>query len=51
MTLQNPALSSVEGQEVATLTIKTLQSLRSEENLLFWEAAEKKRVNLDVEQP
>ena len=52
MTLQNPALSSVEGQEVATLTTKTLQGLRSDENFnLFWETVEKKRVNLDVEEP
>ena len=31
-TLQNPELSSVEGHEIAMLTVKTLQSLRSESN-------------------
>lgn len=31
-TLQNPALSSVEGQEIASLTVKTLQGMRSDKD-------------------
>ena len=51
-TLQNPALSSVEGQEIASLTVKTLQGIRSDTDYdLFWEAAEIKRVNFGVEEP
>ena len=50
MMLYNVALLSVEGLEVATLTIKTLQGLRSEDIFnFFWEAVEIKRVNLDVD--
>jgi len=43
-TLQNPQLSSVEAQEIAMLTVKTLQSLRLDINFnLFWEKVEKSR--------
>ena len=41
-TLQQPKLSSVEGHEVAMLTVKTLQHLRTDENfVLFWQKVEK----------
>lgn len=36
-TLQNPKLSAAEGQEVAKLTVITLQSIKNERNFdLFW---------------
>ena len=51
-TLQNPKLSSIEGREIAMLTVKTLQSLRSDMNFgLFWEKVELMRVQWDVEEP
>ena len=37
-TLQNPELSSVEGHEIAMLTMATLQDVRSDRDFnLFWE--------------
>ena len=41
-TLQRPKLSSVEGHEIAMLTVKTLGSLRTDGNFeLFWLKVEK----------
>ena len=49
-TLQNPELSSVEGHEIAMLTVKTLQSLRSESNFdMFWEKVEMRREEFELE--
>ncbi len=51
-TLQSPDLSSVEGHEVAMLTVKTLQTLRSDANYdLFWKKVEGRRSEWDVEEP
>ena len=46
-TLQNPELTSVEGHEVAMLTVKTLQRMHSFE--MFWKRVELRRRELDVE--
>ena len=51
-TLQQPMLSSVEGHEVAMLTVKTLEGLRTDDNFdLFWQKVEKTRDQLDVDEP
>ena len=51
-TLQVPKLSRVEGHEIAMLTIKTLKSLRTDENFnLFWQKVEKMMNELDVDEP
>ena len=51
-TLQQPKLSSVEGREVAMLTVKTLQHLWSDDNFdLFWQKVEKMRYQLDIVEP
>ena len=43
-TLQHKEFSASEGQEVATLTIRTLESIRNEESFdLFWEKLDKDR--------
>ncbi len=48
-TLQNPALSSTEGHEIAILTVKTLEGMRSDSNFdLFWKKVELRRAELDV---
>ena len=40
-TLQHKEFSASEGQEVAKLTIKTLESIRNDESFdLFWEKLE-----------
>jgi len=44
--------SASEGQEVAMLTIRTLESIRSEECFdLFWEKLGKDRESLEVNDP
>lgn len=51
-TLQNPNLSSTDGNEIAMLTVKTIQSVRSNTNFdLFWDKAELMRVKWDVDEP
>ena len=51
-TLQSSELSASEGQQIATMTVKTLQSLRSDSNFdLFWRKAEITRQKLDVNDP
>ena len=41
-TLQNPELASTQAYEIAMLTVKTLQSIRAEENFdLFWRIRKK----------
>ncbi len=53
-TLQQTNLSTVEGYAVAIamLTVKTLQSLRTDENFeLFWKKIDIKRQELDVAEP
>ena len=48
-TLQQPMLSSVEGHEVAMLTVKTPQHLRTDDNFdLFWQKVEKMRYQFDI---
>ena len=50
-TLQNPQLSSAEGHEIAMLTVRTLQSIRSDSSFeLFWLKVEQRRENLEVEE-
>ena len=51
-TLQKPEISSAEGQEIARLTVKTLQSIRTESAFDdFWLLVERRRELLDVEEP
>ncbi len=51
-TLQQPNFSTVEGHAVAMLTVKTLQSLRTEENFeLFWKKTNIKCQELEVSEP
>ena len=50
--LQSPKLSASEGQRVAAMTVKTLQSLRSDSNFdLFWRKAEITRQKFDIDAP
>ena len=50
-TLQNPQLSSAEGHEIAMLTVRTLQSIRSDSSFeLFWLKVEQRKENLEVEE-
>ena len=51
-TLQSPKLSAAEGQHIATMTIATLQSLRSDTDFdIFWTKVEGIRESLDVDEP
>ena len=51
-TLQSPKLSASEGQHVASMTVTTLQTLRSEPNYkLFWQKINVLRMSFDVEDP
>ena len=51
-TLQKTDISASEGQEVAKMTLKTLSSLRSEENFeFFWERVTKTAKDLDISDP
>ena len=48
-TLQNPQLSSAEGHEITMLTVRTLQSIRSDSSFeLFWLKVEQRRENLEI---
>ena len=50
-TLQNPELSSTEAHEIAMLTVKTLQSIYSDDNFdLFWQSVDRKNRHIDVEE-
>jgi len=50
-TLQQPDLSSVEGFEIAMLSVKTLERLRSEEEFdVFWLKVQHRRADLDVDE-
>ena len=49
--LQKPTMSSVEGHEIAMLTVKTLQGMRSDRDFnLFWDRIETSRIQYDVEE-
>jgi len=51
-TLQSPKLSASEGQHIASMTVTTLQTLRSEPNYkLFWQKINVLRTSFDVEDP
>ena len=51
-TLQAPKLSGVEGHEIAMLTVKTLETLRTDVNFnLFWQKIEKMMNELNVDEP
>ena len=51
-TLQHSDLSSVEGYEVAMLTVQTLERMRIERDFdLFWAKIETKRNEFEVEEP
>ena len=51
-TLQHKEFSASEGQEVAMLTIRTLESIRNEESFdLFWEKLDKNRESFEVNDP
>ena len=51
-TLQKPEISSAEGQEIARLTVKTLQSIRTESAFDdFWLLVERRRDLFVVEEP
>ena len=45
-------MSAAEGQKVADMTIRTLQSIRSDENFqLFWSLINQKASSLDIDEP
>ena len=51
-TLQKSEISAAEGQNVAGLVVKTLQSIRSDNSFkLFWEKTNKEANNLGVMEP
>ena len=51
-TLQSSSMSAVEGQEIADITVHTLQSIRSDEKfLLFWKLVSYKASDLDIDEP
>ena len=51
-TLQNKDISAAQEQEVADLTVKTLQKLRTDENFdLFWRTIILKTATLDLPEP
>ena len=51
-TLQHKEFSASEGQGVAMLTIRTLESIRNEESFdLFWEKLDKDRESFEVNDP
>ena len=51
-TLQNPELASMQAYEIAMLTVKTLKSIRTEQNFdLFWEKVELERKQLSIGDP
>ena len=51
-TLKQPNLSSIEGHDIAMLTVKTLEGLRNENDFeLFWQKIEKMRVQFDIDEP
>ena len=51
-TLQNAQMSAAEGQQLAKMTIATLQSLREEEAFdMFWERAITESSELDIGEP
>ena len=51
-TLQKSDISAAEGQNVAGLVVKTLQSLRSDNSFkLFWEKTNKEASDLGVTEP
>ena len=48
-TLQKESISAAQGQEVADLTVKTLRSIRSDQNFeLFWENTQLCAKTLDI---
>ena len=50
--LQKADISAAEGQKVAGLTVKTLQSLRTDSNFqLFWEKTTREANQLEVNEP
>ena len=51
-TLQQPKLSSVEGHDIAMLTVKTLEGLQTENDFeLFWQKIEKLRILFNIDEP
>ena len=51
-TLQNQSLSAAEGQQSANLTVKTLQSIRTDQMFdLFWEKATMSADKLSLDPP
>ena len=51
-TLQHKSLSAAEGQHVAAMVVKTIESMRSEEAYkLFWDKVLLSIEALDVQQP
>lgn len=51
-TLQASYISVAEGQKIATMTVKTLQSMRNDENFkMFWSKTVAEAHKLDVSDP
>ena len=51
-TLQSSSMSAADGQKVAALTVKTLESIRSAENFdLFWKSLVLKSSSLNISEP
>ncbi len=51
-TLQASSMSAAEGQKIADMTVRTLQSIRSDENfLLFWKSINQKAKDHGIDEP
>ena len=51
-TLQSSKMPASEGQVIAKMTVKTLQSIRSDDKfVLFWSSVYKKATELDIDEP
>ena len=51
-TLQHTYMTAVDGQSVASMTVKTLQLLRSDEHFdLFWSTVNMKAKALEISEP
>ena len=51
-TLQASSMSAAEGQKIADMTVRTLQSIRSDDKfLLFWKLITQKASDLNIDEP
>ena len=51
-TLQSASMSAAEGQKIADMTIRTMNSIRTDESfLLFWKLIKQKASDLNINEP